>query len=47
MVKEIRQQLIDLIEIKELYESGKIRAPIHLSGNNEEELKIYLKNKKK
>ena len=39
MVKEIRQQLIDFeIEIKELYESGKIRAPIHLSGNNEEEL---------
>ena len=35
MVKEIRQQLIDFeIEIKELYESGKIRAPIHLSGNN-------------
>ena len=34
-------------EIKKLYESGKIRAPIHLSGNNEDQLiKIFKKVKK-
>ena len=31
-------------EIKKIYESGKIRAPIHLSGNNEDQLiKIFKK----
>ena len=31
-------------EIKKIYESGKIRAPIHLSGNNESQLiKIFKK----
>ena len=35
------------IKIKELYEKGKIRAPIHLSGNNENQLiKIFKKVKK-
>ncbi len=34
-------------EIKKIYESGKIRAPIHLSGNNENQLiKIFSKIKK-
>ena len=34
-------------EIKNLYETGKIRAPIHLSGNNEKQLiKIFKKIKK-
>ena len=34
-------------EIKDLYESGKIKAPIHLSGNNENQLiKIFRKIKK-
>ena len=33
-------------EIKKIYESGKIKAPIHLSGNNEEQLiKIFKKIK--
>ena len=35
------------IDIKLLYEKGKIRAPIHLSGNNEKQLiKIFKKIKK-
>ena len=34
------------IDIKLLYEKGKIRAPIHLSGNNEKQLiKIFKKIK--
>ena len=34
-------------EIKNLYEAGKIKAPIHLSGNNENQLiKIFKKIKK-
>lgn len=34
-------------KIKKIYESGKIKAPIHLSGNNEEKLiKIFKKIKK-
>ena len=34
-------------KIKKIYESGKIKAPIHLSGNNEEVLiKIFKKIKK-
>ena len=34
-------------EIKKIYESGKIRSPIHLSGNNENQLiKIFKKIKK-
>lgn len=34
-------------DIKKIYESGKIKAPIHLSGNNEEQLiKIFKKIKK-
>ena len=35
-------------DIKKIYEAGKIKAPIHLSGNNEEQLiKIFKKIKKK
>ena len=34
-------------EIKKIYENGKIRAPIHLSGNNETQLiKIFKKIRK-
>jgi TPP-dependent pyruvate/acetoin dehydrogenase alpha subunit len=34
-------------DIKKVYESGKIKAPIHLSGNNEDQLiKIFKKVKK-
>ena len=33
-------------EIKKIYEAGKIKAPIHLSGNNEDKLiKIFRKIK--
>lgn len=40
-----KKELIDFeLDIKKIYEAGKIRAPIHLSGNNEEQLlKIYKK----
>jgi len=43
---------LDLInfekDIKKIYETGKIRAPIHLSGNNEDILiKIFKKIKKR
>ena len=35
------------LDIKNLYEKKKIKAPIHLSGNNEEQLiKIFKKIKK-
>ena len=34
-----KQFLIDFeTEVKERYESGEIKAPVHLSSNNEEEL---------
>ena len=35
------------LEIKKIYDSGKIRAPVHLSGNNEEQLIKIFKNIKK
>ena len=40
-----KKELIDFeLDIKKIYEAGKIRAPIHLSGNNEEQLlKIFKK----
>jgi len=40
-----KKELIDFeLDIKKVYESGKIKAPIHLSGNNESELiKIFKK----
>lgn len=43
-----KKELIDFeLDIKKIYEAGKIRAPIHLSGNNEEQLlKIFKKIKK-
>ena len=42
------KELLDFeLDIKKVYESGKIRAPIHLSGNNEAQLiKIFKKIKK-
>ena len=43
-----KKDLIDFeIDIKKLYEKGKIKAPIHLSGNNENELIKIFKNIKK
>tara|TARA_B100000963_G_scaffold277604_1_gene245990 strand:- start:322 stop:930 length:609 start_codon:yes stop_codon:yes gene_type:complete len=46
--KIIKKKLIDFEnEIKKIYEAGEIKAPIHLSGNNEEQLiKIFKKIKK-
>lgn len=43
-----KKELLDFeLDIKKVYESGKIRAPIHLSGNNEAQLiKIFKKIKK-
>jgi TPP-dependent pyruvate/acetoin dehydrogenase alpha subunit len=43
-----KEELLKFEEkIKKIYESGKIKAPIHLSGNNEEVLiKIFKKIKK-
>jgi len=43
-----KKELIDFeLDIKKIYEAGKIRAPIHLSGNNEVQLiKIFKKIKK-
>ena len=40
-----KKELINFeLDIKKVYESGKIKAPIHLSGNNESELiKIFKK----
>lgn len=47
--KSIKKKLINFEEdIKKIYESGRIKAPIHLSGNNEDDLiKIFRKIKKK
>ena len=44
-----KEKLIKFEEdIKRIYETGKIKAPIHLSGNNEDPLiKIFKKIKKK
>ena len=37
--KEVKKILINFEnEIKEIYEKGKIKGPIHLSGNNEDQL---------
>ena len=46
--KKIKKTLIDFEkDIKKIYEDGKIKAPIHLSGNNEIPLiKIFKKIKK-
>ena len=41
----IKKKLIDFeLMIKNEYENGKIRAPIHLSGNNEDQLISIFKN---
>ena len=47
--KITKEKLIKFEEdIKRIYETGKIKAPIHLSGNNEDPLiKIFKKIKKK
>ena len=43
-----KKNLIDFeLDIKKIYETGKIKAPIHLSGNNEDSLiNIFKKIKK-
>ena len=48
-IKDLKKILIDFEkDIKETYEKGKIKAPIHLSGNNELPLiKIFKQVKKK
>ncbi len=39
-----KQYLIDFeTEVKEIYEAGDIKAPVHLSGGNEEQLYRYSK----
>ena len=44
-LKDTKKKLIDFeIKIKEIYEKGQIRAPVHLSGNNEEQLIKIFKN---
>ena len=44
----LREKLINFENnIKSIYESGKIRSPIHLSGNNENQLISIFKNIKK
>ena len=46
--EKIKKTLIDFEkDIKEIYEDGKIKAPIHLSGNNEIPLIRIFKNIKK
>ena len=43
-----KKELINFeLDIKKLYESGKIKAPIHLSGNNEKQLIDIFKKVKK
>tara|TARA_B100001559_G_scaffold301549_1_gene288564 strand:- start:40 stop:624 length:585 start_codon:yes stop_codon:yes gene_type:complete len=43
-----KQDLIDFeLRVKEAYEAGKIRAPVHLSGNNEDQLIGIFKKIKK
>ena len=49
MQKQIlKKTLLDFEnDIKQIYEKGKIKGPIHLSGNNEENLiKIFKKSRK-
>lgn len=48
MIK-LKKKLIDFeSRVKKIYEKGKIKAPIHLSGGNEDHLiKIFKKIKKK
>tara|TARA_Y100001970_G_scaffold294251_1_gene449165 strand:- start:4531 stop:5121 length:591 start_codon:yes stop_codon:yes gene_type:complete len=48
-MSKIKKKLIDFeLKVKKIYENGKIRAPIHLSGGNENQLiKIFKKIKKK
>tara|TARA_B100001057_G_scaffold499059_2_gene608232 strand:- start:4018 stop:4608 length:591 start_codon:yes stop_codon:yes gene_type:complete len=47
-VKNLKKKLINFeLVVKKVYEKGKIKAPIHLSGGNEEHLiKIFKKIKK-
>ena len=38
-IKKTKQELLDFeIRVKDVYESGKIHAPVHLSKGNEEQL---------
>ena len=47
-MKNLKKKLINFeLVVKKVYEKGKIKAPIHLSGGNEEHLiKIFKKIKK-
>ena len=47
-MKDLKKRLIDFeLNIKKIYEKGKIKAPIHLSGGNENQLiKIFKKIKR-
>ena len=44
-MKDLKKKLVNFeLKIKKIYESGKIKAPIHLSGGNETQLiKIFKK----
>ncbi len=46
-MKDLKKKLVNFeLKIKKIYESGKIKAPIHLSGGNETQLiKIFKKIK--
>ena len=38
-MKDLKKKLVNFeLKIKKIYESGKIKAPIHLSGGNETQL---------
>ena len=44
-IKDTKQKLINFeLRVKDIYEKGKIKAPVHLSGNNEEVLINIFKN---
>ena len=47
-MKNLKKKLIDFeLNVKKIYEKGKIKAPIHLSGGNENQLiKIFKKIKR-
>lgn len=47
-IKDSKKKLINFeLKVKDIYEKGKIKAPVHLSGNNEESLIKIFKNIKK
>ena len=43
--EKLKKKLIDFeLRVKDVYEKGKIHAPVHLSGNNEDQLINIFKN---